>query len=248
MTHAVTDRDLSLLVEMVEEGRRQQPRVGLPRVMMQLATQLVPCDGVQFLELEPQAARAVLLQDDEDEPLVGVACEAVDQGAFWQHFWATESCSYSVVSGDTRTVTAISDFLTLREWRSTAMYADVLTGVDHEVKVCLTAPEGISRRLLFARESGPDFDPRERLILALLRPHLDELYQDLQRRRHEVPLTQRQADLLRLVASGLSNKEIARKLVISAATVRTHLENIFRLLDVNSRGAAVARAFPAPPY
>jgi DNA-binding NarL/FixJ family response regulator len=114
--------------------------------------------------------------------------------------------------------------------------------------VCLTAPEGISRRLLFVRESGPDFDPRERLILALLRPHIDELYQDLQRRRHQVPLTQRQADLLRLVATGLSNKEIARALVISAATVRTHLEHIFRLLDVNSRGAAVARAFPAPPY
>jgi DNA-binding CsgD family transcriptional regulator len=128
------------------------------------------------------------------------------------------------------------------------MYADVMTGVDRSAVVCLTAPKGISRRLLFERDSGKDFDVRDRLILAMLRPHLDELYQDLQRRRLEVSLTDRQHDLLRLVASGLSNKEIARRLEISSATVRTHLENIFRGLNVNSRGAAVAKAFPSPPY
>lgn len=57
----------------------------------------------------------------------------------------------------------------------------------------------------------------------------------------------RQVELLRLVASGRSNAEIARELVVSAATVRKHLESIFGRLDVTTRTGAVARAFPATP-
>jgi DNA-binding NarL/FixJ family response regulator len=61
-------------------------------------------------------------------------------------------------------------------------------------------------------------------------------------------LTSRQWELLRLLASGRSNAEIARELVVSRHTIRKHLENIFARLDVTSRTAAVAKAFPSPPY
>ncbi|HEY6276865.1 MAG TPA: LuxR C-terminal-related transcriptional regulator [Streptosporangiaceae bacterium] len=114
--------------------------------------------------------------------------------------------------------------------------------------LCLSAPPGRSRRLLFFRGPGPDFDERDRLLLALLRPHLNELYQELQLRRRDVPaLTTRQQQLLQLVARGYGNSEIARELVVSTATVRKHLENIFQRLYVTSRTAAVARAFPPGP-
>jgi ATP/maltotriose-dependent transcriptional regulator MalT len=43
------------------------------------------------------------------------------------------------------------------------------------------------------------------------------------------------------VAAGYSNRQIARRLEVSETTVRTHLENIFARLEVNSRTAAVAR-------
>jgi hypothetical protein len=49
-----------------------------------------------------------------------------------------------------------------------------------------------------------------------------------------------------LVAAGHTNGQIARRLRISEGTVRTHLENIYRLLQVSSRTAAVARAFADP--
>ena len=49
------------------------------------------------------------------------------------------------------------------------------------------------------------------------------------------------ATVLDLVARGLTNGEIAARLVISAATVRTHLEHVFEKLDVHTRTGAVAR-------
>jgi hypothetical protein len=107
MTHAVTDRDLSLLVSMFEEAHLAPPTLGMPRVIMQLAAQLVQCDGVTFIELDPAAARPLLLQDDEDDPRVGGDCQDDAAQLFWEHFWDTQPCSYSVVSGDTRTVTTI---------------------------------------------------------------------------------------------------------------------------------------------
>ena len=56
-------------------------------------------------------------------------------------------------------------------------------------------------------------------------------------------LSRRQLEVLRLVASGKSNREIAAALVISEHTVARHLQNIFAKLDVSSRAAATAFAF-----
>jgi DNA-binding NarL/FixJ family response regulator len=80
--------------------------------------------------------------------------------------------------------------------------------------------------------------------VALLRPHLHAVYQDSQRRRASEPrLTTRQWELLRLVAAGHSNADIAGELFLSEHTVRKHLENIYERLGVSSRTAAIARAF-----
>ena len=56
------------------------------------------------------------------------------------------------------------------------------------------------------------------------------------------PLTERELEVLRLVADGDSNQDIARKLVVSLATVKTHINHIFGKLDAESRVQVVARA------
>jgi DNA-binding CsgD family transcriptional regulator len=55
-------------------------------------------------------------------------------------------------------------------------------------------------------------------------------------------LTEREVEVLRLVAEGRSNHDIARELVLSQKTVERHLSNIFTKLDVPSRTAAAAYA------
>jgi LuxR family maltose regulon positive regulatory protein len=55
-------------------------------------------------------------------------------------------------------------------------------------------------------------------------------------------LSDRELELLRLLAEGLSNREIAERLVITEGTVKAHTSNIYRKLDVRTRTQAVARA------
>ncbi|MEV4144369.1 response regulator transcription factor [Amycolatopsis sp. NPDC049691] len=57
------------------------------------------------------------------------------------------------------------------------------------------------------------------------------------------PLSQRELEVLTLVARGSTNKEAAKKLFISEATVKTHLIHVYAKLGVNDRAAAVAVAF-----
>ncbi|CAM3896636.1 response regulator transcription factor [Kibdelosporangium persicum] len=62
---------------------------------------------------------------------------------------------------------------------------------------------------------------------------------------HALPdgLTPREADVLRLIAEGRSNTEIAANLVITEATVKTHINNLFAKIGVRDRAQAVTYAF-----
>ncbi len=57
------------------------------------------------------------------------------------------------------------------------------------------------------------------------------------------PLTDRELEVVRLVAGGLSNTDIARRLVISEGTVKTHLNRAMSKLDLTSRAQVVVHAY-----
>src|SRR5690349_18454907 len=55
-------------------------------------------------------------------------------------------------------------------------------------------------------------------------------------------LTERELEVLHLIAAGASNEEIAKRLVIAVSTVKRHVSNIFGKLTVSKRTQAMARA------
>jgi LuxR family transcriptional regulator, maltose regulon positive regulatory protein len=56
------------------------------------------------------------------------------------------------------------------------------------------------------------------------------------------PLSEREREVLRLLRTDLSGPEIARELIVSLNTLRTHTKNIYAKLEVNNRRTAVRRA------
>lgn len=131
-----------------------------------------------------------------------------------------------------------------------AWYATVMRkhGVEHEMKLWLPSPPEVVRGFFFVRYAGHrDFDERHRTVLTVLRPHLEAIRERWERRHRPPGLSERAAEIVHLLRDGLTNQEIASRLVISTGTVRTHLENIFGKLGVHSRTAAVTRAFEESP-
>ena len=56
------------------------------------------------------------------------------------------------------------------------------------------------------------------------------------------PLSERELEVLKLIAAGLSNREIGQRLFITPGTVKVHAANIYGKLGVHSRTQAVAKA------
>jgi DNA-binding CsgD family transcriptional regulator len=245
------DRDLRALAAIVSQDRSDLPEgEGLPPSLLADLKDQICCDEISLSGFDSGRKKSSLLQIIPAPADGGL--ETFEDRAHWEHYWDCQPCSYPDRTGDLRSVLKITDFYSARQWHSIGMYRDIYRpqGYEHELQLCL--PEGSSQtvaagrtvRLYFFRGPGPDFSERDRALLTLLRPHLHQAYLDAERRRHPIPrLTSRQTGVLRLVAAGHTNTQIARRLGISEGTVRSHLENIYERLQVCSRTAAVTRAF-----
>lgn len=77
----------------------------------------------------------------------------------------------------------------------------------------------------------------------IYRPNSQTNSQEGENQKETTHITNRQKEILHLLSQGLLNKQIASELGISANTVKAHLYEIFRNLDVNNRTAAVKTAF-----
>jgi DNA-binding CsgD family transcriptional regulator len=215
----------------------------LPSSILTGLHRLIPCDNVSFVRMD--SARQVTDFDQEiGEP--GLKGEALDAWAvaYWTHYWDSLVCCYPDVTGDLTTVRTISDFLSVRELHASPIYRKCFRpeGVERALFLCLPSRPGRVLRVMFFRGAGSDFSDRDRGLLVLLRPHLYEAYRQQCRRQHATPgLTPREQQVLQLVAVGHTNGQIGRRLSVSEATVRKHLEHIFERLHVTSRTAAVTR-------
>lgn len=139
---------------------------------------------------------------------------------------------------------ALSNLGSSREHRRNPYVQEVMRplGIADELKLFLPAPTGVSRVFDFTRGPGRPFDQQARGLLELLRPYLTRLRQRWERGTEPGGLTNREGEVVRLLATGMRNREIADHLTISVGTVRKHLNNIYEKLGVNTRTGAIAAA------
>ena len=177
-------------------------------------------DGAEAVELAAELHPDVILMDVRMPVMDGLA--------------ATRQILATAASGDSPRVVMLTTF-----------------DLDDYVYAALRA--GASGFLL--KHSTPDeLAAAVRIVAAgdaLLAPSVTRrLVEDFARAQPVVPitpvhLTPRETDVLRLVARGLSNRQIAAELVLAEQTVKTHVSNILTKLDLRDRAQAVVYAYEA---
>jgi LuxR family maltose regulon positive regulatory protein len=121
--------------------------------------------------------------------------------------------------------------------------------------LALAEPEGYVRTfvdlgapmaalLRHAKSAGIAPHYTSRLLAAFAHPERQTPRVEVETAQHAAliePLSEREGEVLQLIAQGLSNQEIANKLVIGLSTVKKHINNIYAKLDVKSRTQALVR-------
>lgn len=224
----VTESDLGVLRHMLDPARPSDPDELIAQSLLEDLQALVPCDNVTLQVMTSLDDRRIKrwVQDAGDYP-----AEVEDDDETAAEFWDWLPCSYPQRTGSTD-VTRLTDF---------ANDYGAEPGVAGRVLVPLPVPDHEDHRIMLWRFEGSDFTERDVLLMMLLQPHITDMHAAQLRRRSGVPeLTKRQTDVLRLVAAGCTNRQIARALDISEGTVRKHLENTYATLGASSRTEALA--------
>jgi DNA-binding CsgD family transcriptional regulator len=146
-------------------------------------------------------------------------------------------------------VLLVGDVSPKRSWHRTTFYNAWCREVriEPQAKVILWRPGfRVWRALMIdiADDALRPFGERERTLLRLIRGSLMRpiaVVEAVAERRRTLGITPRELEVLDLVRDGMTNKEIATELVVSPATVRSHLEHAFAKLGAHTRTEATAR-------
>lgn len=233
----LSSKDLQRLLAVIDDEHwRREPDAEIPSTVLRCLADLVPSDDITFARVDPYAR----VWDEVNLVNASTADDADIDTLFWDEvFWTSPICSYPERTGDYASVHRASDFCSARQFARTAvgeLYR--VQGIKHNVLVPLS-PDGVAgHRIELFRFDDPDYSDRDLALLTLLRPALTEKQRLAQHRRRAAQLTNRQHQIMQLVAGGMTNRQVARTLNLSEGTVRRHLENIYARLDVTSRTAA----------
>ena len=239
--------ELKGVLSFLEEAQTVEGPVPFTPELLDRFAELVYCEEAAFFEVDHP--KRIL-----SERILGSKTKFVEDGGMPDDLWTctrmVELNRYKYANGAGPVV--LADVFS-RRLRSTPDFNPNLraNGSVDEIHVDLDPPRQWKAEL--AVFSSRDFGPRERLILQLVRPHLAAVYRSAMLRRRlsaaaeafdpeaTADLTPREREVMRCVADGLSNANIATALVVEPSTVRKHLQHVYEKLGVQSRTAALAK-------
>jgi DNA-binding CsgD family transcriptional regulator len=216
---------------------------------------MVSCDKGDYTEIDLRTGDFYVLVRPEPVELAGLADVR-------SKLMAGHPVLRQMLRSYDSTPHAISDLLRPAEYRRTRLYGDFFSVLGVQDQLTVTVDLGSSCRLagISVDRSSVGFSPQERVALQRLRPHLrlardnaEQFSRALTSTMGDVApapierLSSRQLDVLAQVAAGRTNAQIATELCIRHGTVRKHIENILRLLELRSRTAAAVAYVAAQP-
>jgi DNA-binding CsgD family transcriptional regulator len=225
--------DLNRVLDLLAAAEAARDGDALRRCTVETLAGILPCDHVLWGELDVRRMTPVAAVTSD--------AAAVDLAAFAPHASAHPLIAHHLRTGDPGPL-RLSDFVSAHRLRGLGVYVDFYRplGVEHALCVALPGSATTCVGIAFHR-SRHDFDDDERDLVARVRPALALVAR--QALCEPAPeLTEREGEILRLVARGASNCEVGLELGISPRTVEKHLEHVYRKLGVHGRFAAMGYA------
>jgi DNA-binding CsgD family transcriptional regulator len=238
-----TADELLLALDVVREVQSAPDLDSYRRTILRVQ-ELVPCQEIGYNEVDAETGEIFMILDPPESVLPGLHesfARNVEDHPVIRHHQATGDGSAK----------AISDFLSEDEFHATGIYREVYArmGAEDQLSFILPSPPEMVVGIAMNRPRR-GFSEAEREIVELVRPHLSQAFRDAQMREKADPLstarlsalglTEREAEVTRLVVDGRSAAEIAERLVISVHTARNHIAHVYEKLGVRNRAAAVA--------
>ena len=237
----VRGNDLRAVLEFVEFAWAHAGRHAFPRETLDALARVIPCDSVGYSELDRINRRVIEYVGTDEE-------DGGDDELFWEISGEHPLCRYQQAYADF-SAKRLSDVISHRQLAGTRVYAEWFRPyrIVAELEVGIVRSRTRTRNFVFDREQG-DFSDRDVAVLGLIAPHLAHIHETTQLRHaadladpgNAERLTTREAEIIELVAAGLTNAAIAERLWISPGTVKKHLDNVYEKLGVANRTAAVA--------
>jgi DNA-binding CsgD family transcriptional regulator len=238
--------DLRAVLEFVELAWARAGEHAFPLETLEALARVIPCDSVGYTELDRLDRRVIEYVGTDDN-------DGGDDDLFWDIVGEHPLCRYQQAYADF-SPKRLSDVISPRELSRSRVYAEWFRPyrIGAELEVGIVRSRTRTRNFVFARIDG-DFSDRDVAVLGLIAPHLARIHEAAQLRRAAdvadpgklARLTTREAEILELVAAGLTNVAIAEQLWISPGTVKKHLDNVYAKLGVANRTAAAALVRPA---
>jgi DNA-binding CsgD family transcriptional regulator len=236
----VTVRELEVraALDLVWECRAVHDTVSLAKLIVARLPVVVPADSCSWNEVSPRTGQIAVVSDPD---LLFPGGEEL----LARHAPAHPVIAHFQFCGDRRAL-MISDFISQRELHNLGLYQEVYRSLGIENQLSFTTPLPDGGFVGIALNRGvAGFNEHDRVLVDMLRPFVSQAISAAACARADgvspiKGLSPREEQVLRLVADGATNIEVARTLSISPRTVQKHLSSIYSTLGVRSRTAAVA--------